>query len=379
MAQKKVRQRMPQAEEKTVTEEKVHNAMRRAFVKSGISGEQDIERLFGEAQQALLSLNSLQERQKAIIDAGEIAKIRDGLIARSEEDGRTVFNMARVMHEIEKFPNFQESIFADQYNKAKELYDGILKHNPFALEVFKRLSKEDLERRKEERSKQFQDEVKLLRQGTVSLHEAITMESDVNFVAARVEVPDTRRGISEVEKRPPRVGWIRLEVRRRGVGEVVARVVGATKAVWFLTSYSLDRDSGREVWVVLNPPDFRTPRGEPYFHAAVREALRSLYQYEEERLAEQARITATPADILAGKDGFTILRFKRWQDSGRSGPIKLELEAQGEKVKVVRVESQAHNWQDLLDREFDRTSLDPRLRRLLQAAKHQKAIKDDTD
>lgn len=351
-----------QATEKT-GDEAVHSAMRTALSKSGIRNKQDVERMFGEAAQALNQLSKLAEEAGGVVDVSDIKNIAAELRKRAQQDGTTLFRLLLAINEIERVPNWQASFFADQHQKARFLFDEIANRNPYGVEVLNKMREDERLRRKEE----LVDDINKIREGTISLHEALTTKPEAFFIGARVEFED-RRLESLPKERRIRRGWVRLQGRRRSDGELEARVVGTTGSVRFLQNFSTDKQTGREIWVKLTPPHFRNPGGEPYFHPLIRLALKSLYDFEEERLKERARVTASPQDILNGKDGLAIIYHNKWRDfkTNKVGPIKLELEARGGKVKIIKIESQVHEWGDLVGQEFELAGLDPRVTKIIK-------------
>lgn len=355
MAHKKVQEQ--------INDKVVHSAIQSALAKAGISTRADVERVFGEASKALTSLKELEEKAASLMDSATIKSVAEELRSRAEEDALILQKLEKTVKEIEKIPGWEASFFASQHKEARALFDEIVGKNPFSREALNNLR----EKERLERKKKWLEDVKKLREGTISLHEALATKPETFFIAVRAIVLDERFPGGKKE------GWLRLEGRSKG-DRVEARVVDATHNAKFLLRYSFD-PRGRKTWVVLSPPDFITKEADkPYFHPAVREALASLYAFEEERLQERARITATPQDILDGKDGLTIVFHKQWQDfkTGRVGPVKLELESKGGKIRVLKVESSVHDWRDLVDEEFGLPSLDRRVKKLLQiAAKYQ--------
>ncbi len=333
-------------------------AMAAAFARAGIHKTADISNVFGEAAEAARGLDQIAQQAESL-DPETMRAMRKALEDRAKTDADVLGRLYQVRAEIERIPNWENSVFASKHEEAQKLINDIRNRNPYAAEMAVKRAQELRRERTEDRREAYRDEVKEMRSGTVSLHDACTGEGSV---AVRVRFPERRDG---QETGRTREGWVKLEVTPRG-----ARICGATLSVQFLVKYGNDQ-KGQPKLVPLHPPTFQTSYGEPFFPNLIREALEALYRFEESVMNDRTLTTGTVSQLLAGEAVRVIVYNPSWReprDWNKPRAVKIDIEGDGQgSVRVHRVET-SFDWSDLTGKDFSLTSLDKRLANFLKFA-----------
>ena len=236
----------------------VELALEKAAKKEGLTVE-EYKRTFelaGKVDQALEKVH----KEAAELGPEGMLNLQKTLKARANEDAEIIGKLRASRAIIERMPKWQDSDYKEQHDLVVQKITSILKKNPYAEPLAQKAA------RKHAFGKRvvYREEVEEIKAEIIPLTEAC--QGKEGAIAVPVQLPKKEGGTL--------IGWVRLEVRNSR-----ARIEKTTSTVKFLEKYGTSEE-GLPIWVPLLPPDFHTPKEEPFFPRSIREGLAELYRNE---------------------------------------------------------------------------------------------------
>lgn len=325
-------------------QDKAATAMAAAFAEVGIKKPEDLKKVFGQADEAAGELEALRRQAAgAGLDPVRLRELEKTLRARAADDAEVLGNLFQSRVTLRRLGGEDESSpYRAQLLRVEELIKSLRGKNPFAAELAARAAKRHKRQVTLERQAAAREEIRALKEGTISLHEACAAGKD-GPIALRVQYNWTRGGREET-----RSGWLRLDCKSGwatptehfNLPRGLLRVLGLTEDA---------PQAPRRVH--LNPPEFRSQEGESFFPNVVREALANLWKFEETLAADRKRTTGTVSQLLAGEAVRVVAYRSSWREPGewnKPRPLKVDLEGDGKGgIFVHQIVAQHKGWDDL--------------------------------
>jgi len=220
-------------------------------------------------------------------------------------------------------------------------FKRISEENQFALREFQQRKDARREQQYKERRQAFTDAVTRVRETATikTLHDACAPGASGTF-ALRREVP-----ILDDNGKPLtfRDGRGTEKTRTRTVWDLFRICDGTAQMVDSTSRNAVERFGDKAI--PLNPPTFRTDRGQPFFPRTVQDALVSLWSREEERdqiheeiqglLDQRDPENFSFRDLVAGKKGVAAAHFRTWRMKGQQGRLTVVVTSTGKNASLT--------------------------------------------